>query len=375
MKINRRGFVKTGCRAACGLPLLVGLPAACRTVVDCNANTVAASRRPLKEQAEKHGLLFGAAADRNVLEEDPRYAETLIEECALVTPENSMKWERLRPTRDRFDFENADWLVDFAETNGLAVHGHNLIWHFQNPSWLETEMNAGNAEAIMTDHIETLAGRYAGRVRSWDVVNEAIDPDADRVHGLRPSPWLDHLGPDYIELAFRTAADADPEARLVYNDFGVEYQDRWFEDRRRALLDLLTGMVERGVPIDAVGIQSHLSADKTPDFGRFERFLTDITDLGLDLMVTELDVRDHKLPADIAERDCQVAATYHAYLEVVLDNPRLRSIAVWGLSDRYSWLTEFEPRDDGMLVRPLPFDLDMKRKPAWNAIANALADQ
>lgn len=371
---NRRRILKTGCRTAVyGLPMLLGLPVACRSVVDCDRSSTAASAKSLKEQAAQRGLLFGTAADRDSLEHDEPYAEALLSECAMVTPENSMKWERLRPSPKSFDFENADWLVDFAETGGLLVHGHALVWHLQNPNWLDGHLDASNAEAVMSRHIDTVAGRYARRVRSWDVVNEAVDPDAGRGDGLRPSPWLEHLGPGYIDLAFHQAAEADPRAILVYNDFGIEYEGRWFEDRRRTLLDLLTGMVARGVPVDALGIQSHLSAGLSPDFRRFGRFITDVTDLGLDLMITELDVRDHTLPADIAERDCRVASTYQAYLDVVLDQDRLRSLAVWGLSDRYSWLNEFEPRDDGLPVRPLPLDRDMKRKPAWNAIANTLS--
>lgn len=374
MRASRRRFLKTGCQtAACGLPLMVGLPTACRAVVGCEAMSTPSSAKPLQEQAAARGLLFGCAADRSILERDQRYARTFLLECGMVTPENSMKWERLRPSPDSFDFENADWLVAFAEANGLLIHGHNLVWHFQNPAWLDTHLTDDNAEAVLTDHIATVAGRYAGRVRSWDVVNEAINPDDGRGDGLQYSPWLDHLGPGYIDLAFHLAAEADPKALLVYNDFGVEHENRWQENRRRSLLDLLTGMVARGVPIHALGIQSHLWGDRRPDFGRFERFLSDVTDLGLDLMITELDVRDHKLPAGVRERDCTVAATYQAYLDVVLAQKRLRSIAIWGLNDPQSWLNEFEPRDDGQPVRPLPFDQDMNRKPAWNAISNALS--
>lgn len=373
---SRRKVLKAGCRtAAYGMPLLFGLPAACRAVAGCETMSTAVDARPMKDQAEKRGLLFGTAADRDPLEYDPRYAQTLLAECAMVTPENSMKWERLRPTPDSFDFANADWMVDFAETNGLLIHGHTLVWHLQMPGWFDSHVDASNVEAVMSRHIGTVAGRYVGRLRSWDVVNEAINPDDGRGDALRLSPWLERLGPGYIDLAFHKAAETDPKAIRVYNDFGVEYEGRWYEDRRRSILDLLTGMVARGVPIDALGIQSHLSADLAPDFRRFGSFLSDVADLGLDLMITELDVRDHKLPADVIERDCRVAATYRAYLDVVLDQPRLRSITVWGLSDRYSWLVEFEPRDDGNPVRPLLFDHEMKRKPAWNAIANALGNQ
>lgn len=369
---SRRDVLRWGGRsAAWGLPLLAGLPADAKAR-SCDDPIIAANDRPLKEQAQRRGLLFGAAADRNTLEGNPRYAEAVAAECSMITPENSMKMERLRPAPKAFDFEHADWLVTFAEENGLLVHGHTLVWHLQLPGWLEEVVTKHNAERYLADHIQTVASRYAGRVRSWDVVNEAIEAGDGRGDGLRLSPWLRYLGTDYIELAFHMTRQVELNADLVYNDYGLEYEGDYFEQRRNHVLDLLAGLVAKGVPVDALGIQSHLSGDRQPNFERFARFLDDVRNLGLDIMITELDVRDRKLPADPAERDCRVADTYRAYLDVVLDNPNLRSIAVWGLSDRYSWLTEFEPRNDGKPVRPLPLDGDLKRKPAWHAISNAL---
>ncbi|MDH3662289.1 MAG: endo-1,4-beta-xylanase [Alphaproteobacteria bacterium] len=370
---SRRNVLKAGARSAASMvPLMLGLPA-CGQTVACEGPVEAASDRPLRAQAEDRGLLFGVAADRGALEGDLSYAQSIAAECSLLTPENDMKWQALRPKPDSFAFDDADWLVTFAEENGLRVHGHTLAWHYQLPDWFETTVDSANASSFLRDHIETVVGRYAGRVRSWDVVNEAIEPQDGRDDGLRRTPWLQRLGPDYIDLAYHAAAEADPDAVLVYNDYDIEYEGGYFEDRRRHLLDLLTGMVERGVPIHALGVQSHLRGHHQPEFDSFIAFLAEVADLGLDLMVTELDVRDHELAADVAERDCGVAATYQAYLDAVLDQPRLRSLAVWGLSDRYSWLSEFEPRDDGLPVRPLPLDREMKRKPAWNAISKALA--
>ena len=354
-----------------GIPLL-GAHTACQAASGCEPMPLAANAQPMREQAESRGLLFGAAADRAALARDRRYAEMLASECSMVTPENSMKWRSLRPTPDSFAFEDADWLVTFAEENDLRVHGHTLVWDKQLPDWFDAHIDGRSAEKLLIDHIETVAGRYVGRLRSWDVVNEAINPDDGRGDGLRLTPWLEHLGPGFIDVAFHAAAETDPEAILVYNDFGIEYDARWFNERRAHLLDLLSGMVARGVPIDALGIQSHLSGDRTPDFAHFERFLSGVADLGLDLMVTELDVRDENLPAHVKERDCRVAAVYREYLDVLLAQPRLRSLAVWGLSDRYSWLSEFAPRDDREPVRPLPLDAEMNRKPAWHAISEAL---
>ena len=371
---SRRQFLRTcGQGSVYGLPLMIGLSGSGRAAMACDSVSTAEHQEPLKEQAGNRGLLFGSAADRNVLEADPFYGKVLAAECSMVTPENSMKWERLRPSPEGFDFENADWLMTFADRHGLAVHGHTLVWHLQNPPWLEDHLSKDNAEAVLVDHIREVAGRYAGRVRAWDVVNEAIDPEAGRGDGLAPSPWLDHLGPDYIELAYRAAAEADPKAMLVYNDYGIEYEGAWYQDRRDHILDMLTGLVMKDVPIHALGIQSHLAGHKPPDFARFARFVSDVSDLGLDLMITELDVSDDQLPANVEARDCRVAAVYQSYLDMMLEQPRLISLAAWGLSDRYSWLNEFRPRKDDQPVRPLPFDADLRRKPAWQAMAKALS--
>lgn len=328
--------------------------------------------QPMKVQAGRYGKLFGSAADREVLSRDPDYRAVLIDECSMVTPENSMKWERLRPEPNGFFFDNADWLVDFATASELSVHGHTLVWHRQLPAWLDDSMNSGNAEKVLIDHIETVAGRYAGRMHSWDVVNEVIAPEHDRSDGLRLTPWLKHLGPDYIDLAFHTAAAADPNAILVYNDFGLDYDDHHSETKRQHVLDLLAGLLAKNAPMQALGLQAHLSADLPPNFKALDQFLHDIADLGLDVMITELDVSDQALPKDIALRDCLVADTYRAFLDVVTRHEHVISITVWGLSDRYTWLNEFAPRDDGEPVRPLPLDDDMNRKPAWAAISETL---
>lgn len=371
---NRRRLLKTVAGSALLSPCLFsgGLALADGDTA-CAPSKEAATGAPLKARAGERGLLFGTAADRDPLELDQSYAEVVAAECAMVTPENSMKWERLRPTPETFSFENSDWLVDFAEANGLAVHGHTLTWHSQLPGWFEDVVEKANAEQMLRAHIETVAGRYANRIRSWDVVNEAIEDEDGRTDGLRLTPWLRHLGTGYIDLAFRMAAEAAPDAMLVYNDYGLEYPDDYFENRRAYYLDLVSALVAGGAPIHAVGIQSHLDGNRRPNFERFSKFLDDIASLGLEIMITELDVRDQNLPADPLTRDCYVADTYRSFLDVVLDKPKVRSVAVWGLSDRYSWLGYFAPRDDGEPVRPLPFDREMRRKPAWSAIAEALS--
>ncbi len=331
-----------------------------------------AKRPGLKDQAARRGLLIGTAADRDTLFASPTYRQAIRRECTLLTPENSMKWERLRPAPEVYDFTKADWLVDFAASHGLLVHGHTLVWHSQLPPWVDAWTRRDHAETAMIDHIEKMVGRYAGRLRSWDVVNEAIDPGDGRADGLRLTPWLQHLGPAYIDVAFQVAAAADPKALLVYNELGLAYDDEDGARRRGHLLDLLSRLIAKETPVHAVGIQAHLSADRPPSFEGLDQFLGEIASLGLKVMITELDVSDQTLPDDMALRDCLVAATYSAFLETVLRHSSVVSIGTWGLSDPHSWLNEFAPRADGLPPRPLPLDAAMTRKPAWLAIWDAL---
>ncbi len=367
---TRRQFLQSGQALA-----LAGLPLSSKQFSDFRlSETYSATNQTasLKDQAKQLGKMFGSAADRNILSQDSNYRKLLIEECSMITPENSMKWERIRPDYDRFFFDDADWLVDLAASHQMLVHGHNFVWHKQLPAWFDDKVTTGNMEKILVEHIETVAGRYAGRMHSWDVVNEVIAVEHGRPDGLRLTPWLEHLGPDHIELAFRTAAAADPHARLVYNEIGLEFNDDLSASKRSYVLDLLSGLLAKGTPVQALGIQAHLAADLPLDFKSLDRFLSDVAKLGLDVMITELDVSDQALPKDVGVRDRMVAETYRAFLDVVAAHEHVISITVWGLSDRYSWLTEFAPRDDGTPNRPLLLDGDLNRKLAWHAASEAL---
>ena len=332
-----------------------------------------ASELSLRDQAKRHGLTYGVAADHQVLAADPRYAQALARDGALLATENNAKWERLRPDPDRFDFTRLDGMFRFAEAHDMRMRCHTLAWHSQLPPWFDDVVDASNAEAMLVQHIETVAGRYAGRVHSWDVVNEAIWHEDGRGDGLRTSPWLRHLGTGYVELAFRTARAADPDALLVYNDFGIEYDDVWHQTRRDMVLDLVTGLLSHDVPLDAVGIQAHLEGHRPSAFGPLLAFIDELHALGLEVMITELDVSDQKLPAEIDARDRMIAEAYTGFLNAVLPHPAVTTVVSWGFADPHSWLNEFMPRDDGLPPRPLPLDQDYRRKPAWHAIAKALS--
>jgi endo-1,4-beta-xylanase len=254
----------------------------------------------------------------------------------------------------------------------MLYRGHTLGWHEALPEWFEEVVNRRNAEKFLVEHITTVTKHYAGQMHSWDVVNEAIETRDKRSDGLKNTPWLKFLGPDYIELAFRVAAQADPKALLVYNDTALEYNTPRDEARRNAVLKLLERLKSRGTPIHGFGIQSHLYGHETRfNPKKLRKFLADVASLDLKILVTELDVRDQNLPKDLKIRDRIVAAAYEDYLSVVLDEKAVIAVLNWGLSDSHTWLAQYAPRSDGLAIRALPFDSNLKPKLAWNAIARA----
>jgi len=188
----------------------------------------------LKAHAAARGFLFGCAVNSGLLAHDESYASLVREQANIVVAENAMKWAPMRPAIDSYYFDDADALVAFAEKNKMKVRGHNLCWHRQLPKWFAGEATAANARGLLTEHIERVAGRYASRMHSWDVVNEAVLVTDGRTDGLRDSPWLKLIGADYIELAFKTARNADPQALLTYNDYGIEGEDSASEKKRAA---------------------------------------------------------------------------------------------------------------------------------------------
>jgi endo-1,4-beta-xylanase len=326
----------------------------------------------LKERAASRKLIYGAASGQYLLSSDVKFAARFVQECQILVPENELKWQTLRPTPDRFDFTESDWLLQFARTHEMLVRGHTLVWHESLPTWFQKTVNRQNAKQFLTQHIQKVVGHYAGQMHSWDVVNEAIDVDDKQPNGLRKTPWLDLLGPNYIDLAFRVAAKADPKALLVYNDYGLEYDTPRHEAKRNAVLKLLEGLKSRGVPIHALGIQSHLNgSEKRFNSRKFQTFLRNVADMDLKILITELDVTDKDLPLGPVVRDRIVAAAYEDYLTTVLQEPAVIAVLTWGLSDRYTWLSKFKPRSDGAAVRSLPLDANLRPKLAWNAIAKA----
>jgi endo-1,4-beta-xylanase len=333
----------------------------------------------LRKLAAEKGLTYGTTIAAAQITGDPPFVDLVRYEAGLVVAENEMKWQVInRGVPGDDDYMPADTIANFASANKLVLRGHNLLWYHRTPEWYFDLTDRQEQERAVVDHIQQLAGRYRGKIHSWDVVNEPIEPKNGRPDGLRTEVFLETLGPEYLDLAYHTARDADPNARLVVNEYDVELDAPEQEARRIALLHLLEEMRRSGTPVDAVGIQAHLTAAGGPPFSAplLRRFLADIASLGLTIQITELDVTDENAPADVTVRDRLVADTYRRFLDAALDEPAVKMVVTWGLSDRHSWIVRRETyqakwRPDDAASRPLPFDADLEAKPAFDAIAAA----
>jgi endo-1,4-beta-xylanase len=279
----------------------------------------------------------------------------------------------VHPKPNRFDFAAADWLADFARSHNMRFRGHVLVYFQNEPAWVTGASSRPETARHVEGHIRAVAGRYAGRVHSWDVVNEILELRDRRHDGLRQTALLKRLGPELVPLAFHAAAQADPNALLVWTENQLEYDVAFQEARRQAVLKLLQAWRAAGTPVHALGIQSHLRQHVSKfDAKRYRAFLAEVAALGVKIIISELDVFDTDLPADPARRDRAVADAYSEYLPVALDEPAVIGVVTWGLSDRYTWLARHRPRPDGAGPRPLPLDDDLRPTAAWHAMARAL---
>ena len=247
----------------------------------------------------------------------------------------------------------------FAQANGMKIRGHNLVWQQDLPAWL-TQGNFSSADAakILQDHIATVAGRYKGKLIAWDVVNEAIAYGAP--YGPQPSYWLTTLGSSYIDQAFRWAHDADPTVKLFYNDTGGE----GLGAKSDALYNLVQGLISRGVPIDGVGLQMHVTASGAPSADSISSNLKRLAGLGLEVHITEMDVR---VPVPASANDLAAQATvYKNEASACLANSDCTALSTWGVSDANSWIPAAYPGFGAALL----FDQQFQPKPAWTALAD-----
>ena len=316
---------------------------------------------------------------------NPRYAAILERECSLLVPENQLKWQWVRRSRDRFDFRAFDAIADYAAKRGFHLRGHTLFWTPTKwyPKWLvETDFGPqpaarAAAEKLLTDHVRTVCRRYGTRIYSYDVVNEAVQPETGEIRDTNVTRALG--GEHFLDLMFHTAREEAPHAQLVYNDYMSWERNPVDETHMKGVLKLLEGFKKRGTPVDALGVQSHIRLLKdwpvarivAESEGPWRRFLDEVVGMGYQLLITEFDVNDHAAPTNAAIRDRMVADYGRAYLDLMLSYPQLGDLLAWGMVDRYSWLTNFDPRADKTIKRGTPYDVNFRPKPLHQAMAGA----
>lgn len=331
--------------------------------------------------ARERGITFGAAMQSEWLAKDADYDAAFTEEVALVVPEYEAKFAALQPREGEFDTAALDTILRWGASRGRPVRGHALVWHQDLPDWAQQALTQGRdrAVSVMATHMDRVLAHTRAQIRDWDVVNEPIadPPGSDTPQAgpgaLRDTPWLRAMGPDYIETALRMARQRDPTLRLTLNDYGVEEDTPWAEEKRRRLLALVRGLLSRGTPLDAIGIQAHLQLRNPFNPTPFAGFVASLRQAGLAVLITELDIReDRNAPQDLATRDRLVAERTYAFTRCALD-AGVRTIMTWGLTDKYSWLVN-EPAvalGEGRQHRGLPLDETWRRKPMWQALARA----
>lgn len=349
---------------------------------------IAAAARPgptLKEVAGKKGLRVGnAMAGGPDRFENPGYRALTARECHAVVCENATKWPVLQPRPGVFNFKAADAIFAWARKEGLKRRGHTLVWQEDRwaPPWLvQYDFGAQpgrEAERILADHINTVTRHFGDDLYSWDVMNEAVDPATG---GLRDSVLTRQLGGPLtqIDMCFRLARANLPRTQLVYNDYmGPEVGAT---KHRAGVLKLLEALKAKGTPIDALGMQSHVGpwsdleakGGKAP-FREWRKFLDEVTAMGYQIVISEFDVSDRALPADVARRDVGVAARAKDYLDVTLDYRQVTDFFMWGMADKANWLRQQKSktmREHGLPSRTTAFDDDLSPKPLRDALLAA----
>lgn len=347
---------------------------------------------PTLREAFRDDFLIGTAVDADILRgEAPLKLAIATREFNAITPGNSLKPESVQPREGEFRFDDGDRLMEICRGSGAVPIGHTLVWHSQTPGWFFRGPDgkpAGRDLALgrMRAHIRTVVGHYKGRIKQWDVVNEAID---DGPGFLRETPWRQAIGDDYIAEAFRAAHEADPDAILVYNDYNIEMAYKHPKAMR-----LLKSLLDQGVPLHAVGIQGHWHLG-TPDPAELKKAITDFSSLGLKVVVSELDVgvlptryngadvghREEMTPEERAildpytgglpkEVSAQLAEHYREIFRTLLRHKdKILRVTLWGTHDGDSWLNNFPIR--GRTDYPLLFDREGKPKPARDAVLQA----
>lgn len=357
--------------------LAVAAAASCGSRADAMGPTTGlqAGDESLDAIARRKGIRFGSAMAYRQLS-DPDYCGLMRTQCGIMVTENELKWPQVEPAPDAFTFGRGDALARFAADNHLLLRGHNLLWQKSKylPDWVrDYPLGAhprATLEKVLRNHITHEIEHYP-QVVSWDVVNETVSTDTGEV---RATIFTRHLGLEAIDLSYHAARALAPHAQLVYNDY-MSWEST-SEVHRNGVLRFLQGLRKRNVPVDALGLQSHIGAKDslahgTPQEAAWRRFLDEVTGMGYGLLITEFDVNDGGLPTDPARRDRMLADYARRYLDITLSYPQLKFVLTWGLVDKDSWLQHLTPRADSRPRRPLPFDSDYRLKPLYLAMVKA----
>ncbi len=333
----------------------------------------ASERETLASAAQRAGLVFGASIDRAAFD-DPGYFELYRRETQMFVTDVALKFDWLRPAPDVWNFAPADRIVAAAKAEGKLVRGHTLIWNDNAPAWLK-KLSSREIERVFDEHIDRVVARYAGALHSWDVVNEPFWPMDRKPGGWRDGPWFAAMGPSYVERAFRRAAAVDPEVKLTLNEAQCDNDGDWGRSIRPLLRGLVDGLLDRGAPLHAVGLQSHLQSEFPRDYAGFAEYMEGFGARKLEIYISEFDVNDAAFSDDVGARDAAVATLARDFLTAALAVPAVKLLATWQLSDRYSWYASLPRRRTiaaARAPRPLPFDVGLQPKPLRQAMIDTL---
>jgi endo-1,4-beta-xylanase len=361
--------------------------AAILLVACTNSSQTPTSQSISLKTAYQDSFLIGTAIGNNQLIHPKQVTTLLIEkQFNAATPENDMKWERIHPKPGVYDFTAADKFVEFAEKNNIFITGHTLLWHSQAPDWIFEDGNGQQVSreellARLKDHIDTVVGRYKGRVQSWDVVNEALNEDGS----MRESKWYKIIGEDMIEKAFEYAHTADPDAELNYNDYNLNNPQK-----REGVIRIVKQLQAKGLRIDGVGMQGHYSLFH-PDLNEVEDSIIAYAKTGVKVMFTELDISVLLFPegaeagADVnqnfalqeklnpyaqgltPEAEAKLTKRYTDLFKVFLRHEKdISRVTFWGTDDGMTWRNDWPMR--GRSDYPLLFDRQSKPKAAYFAV-------
>ncbi len=339
----------------------------------------------LKDAYKDYFLIGAAISDFQAAGKEPKAMELAAKQFNTITPENMLKWERVHPDPNKYNFDLPDKFVEFGQKNGMFIVGHTLVWHHQTPDWVfkDDKGNYLTRDELLVrlkEHISTVVGRYKGKIKGWDVVNEAVDEDGS----LRKSKWLEIIGEDFIEKAFEFAHEADPDAELYYNDYNT-----WHKAKRDGIIKLIKKLLDKGIKIHGIGLQGHWGLDY-PGLDELDESLKEYSATGLKIMITELDINilptpDNYTGAEIT-KSFELQKKYNPYPDGLPDsmqtvlanryaeifrtflkyNDSITRVTFWGIDDGHSWLNNWPIF--GRTSYPLLFDRNLKPKPAFDAV-------